>query len=384
MDAGAHRRSAPSGNAIGLLILIVAVVAIGWLEIERPMGFRFRDLTAGLVTFDTLCRIGILTIVVVGLNLLMGYAGQVSLGQAAFYGLGAYVSAILSSLATRHDVLAVVSRAWWWPWLAIVAAMVLTGAFAYLIGRPILRLRGNYLAMATLGVGIVIYSLFREGGQWTGGNDGISGIPRLTIGSGFEFWPMERYYFLVWTIAIVVIVVALNLVNSRVGRALKAIHGSEIAAQVSGVDTPRAKLHILVISAMFASLAGSLYAHYQALVSPSPFGFVASVELVCMAAVGGLASIWGAGLGVAFVLVVKEVLRARMHDLLRGAGGEHELIAYGVILILVMMFMPQGVVEGVTELYRRRRRRGADSAQEKGAVGFASRFPRPLRKQVRD
>ncbi len=345
-------------NAVGLVVFTVLVVGIGWLEIARPFGLRFRDFTGGMVTFDTLIRIGIMTIVVVGLNLLMGYAGQISLGQAGFYGLGAYVSAILTTLATRHDVLPRVSGSWWWPWLVMVAGMALTGGFAYLIGKPILRLRGNYLAMATLGVGITVYTLFREGADITGGNDGISGIPRLAIGNHFELWPMERYYFLVWAVAIMVIVVALNIVNSRVGRALRAIHGSEVAANAAGVDTARCKLQILVVSAMIASLAGSLYAHFQALVAPGPFHFVASVELVCMAAVGGLASIWGAPFGVAFVFVVKEVLRARMQDLLRGAGGEHELIAYGVILVLIMIFMPEGVVRGLTEVYRRRRQPG--------------------------
>jgi branched-chain amino acid transport system permease protein len=341
---------------VGVLVLFVLVVVVGWVEITQPLGLRFRDFTGGMVTFDTLIRIGIFTIVVVGLNLLMGYAGQISLGQAAFFGLGAYASAILTTLATRHGLLPEVSRSWWWPWLVILAGMILTGCFAYLIGKPILRLRGNYLAMATLGVGIVLYTLFREGEEITGGSDGISGIPRLAIGPHSEIWPMERYYFLVWAVAIVVIVVALNIVNSRVGRALRAIHGSEVAANVAGVDTARAKLQILVVSAMMASLAGSLYAHFQALVAPGPFGFVASVTLVVMAAVGGLASIWGALFGVAFIFVVKEVLRARMHDLLHGAGGEHELIAYGLILILIMIFMPQGVVQGLTEAYQRWRK----------------------------
>ncbi len=380
MGSGERGRGARRSNLVGLAVLIVLVIGIGWLEIARPMGFRFRDLSGGLVTFDTLIRIGILTIVVVGLNLLMGYAGQISLGQAAFYGLGAYVSAILTTLATRHDVLPVVSRTWWWPWLAILAGMALTGGFAYLIGKPILRLRGNYLAMATLGVGIVLYALFREGESLTGGSDGISGIPRLSIGNQFDLWPMERYYFLVWAVAISVIAVALNVVNSRVGRALRAIHGSEVAAQVSGVDTARAKLEILVVSAVLASLAGSLYAHFQTLVSPGPFGFVASVELVCMAAVGGLASIWGAVFGVSFVFVVKEVLRARMHDLLRGAGGEHELIAYGIILILIMIFMPQGLVRGLTDIYQRWWTEGRMASREREKAGSPSRFQLRLRK----
>jgi len=333
-------------NVLGIGGFIAIIVAFGLMESIQPFGFRFRDLTGGMVSFDTLIRIGILTIVVVGLSLLMGYAGQISLGQAAFYGIGAYVSAILSTMARRHDLLPGIADTWWWPWLAILVAMLVTAGFAYLIGKPILRLRGNYLAMATLGLGVVMYTIFREGRDLTGGGDGLPGIPRLSIGNVFTFWPIERYYWLVWAAAIVVIIIGLNVINSRVGRALRAIHTSEVAANTMGVDTDKYRVQVLVLSAMMASLAGSLYAHFQALVAPGPFGFVASVELVVMAAVGGLASIWGAAFGVAFIFVVKEVLRARMHQLLHGAGGEHELLAYGIILVLVMIFMPEGLSFG--------------------------------------
>jgi branched-chain amino acid transport system permease protein len=364
---GSNRRGRLTPNTIGVLVLAAVIITIGCVETGQPWGLRFRDLTGGAVTFDTLIRIAILTIVVVGLNLLMGYAGQVSLGQAAFYGLGAYMSAILSTAATRHNLFPALVQTWWWPWLAIAVGMVVAGAFAALIGRPILRLRGNFLAMATLGVGIVLYALFREVQVLTGGSDGLPGIPRLSVGPGFELWPMERYYFLVWAVALAVIVLALNLVNSRVGRALRAIHSSEVAAGAAGVDTARLKLKVLIASAMLASLAGSLYAHFQALVAPGPFNFVASVELVAMAAVGGLASIWGAPFGVAALFVIKEILRARMRDLLRGAGGEHELIAYGLILILIMIFLPQGLVAGMTEAVRRRRGARAPAARRPSA-----------------
>ena len=344
-------------NAAGLGVLALLVVAMGWIEVAQPAGLRFRDLTGGLVTFDTLVRIGILTIVVVGLNLLMGYAGQISLGQAAFYGVGAYASAIMTTLVSRHSFLPGISNSWWWPWMAMAVGMAVTGTFAYAIGRPILKLRGNYLAMATLGLGIVMFTLFRELDSLTGGSDGIAGIPRLRIGNLATLWPMERYYYLVWTAALAVMALGLNIVNSRAGRALRAIHGSELAANTTGVDTDHYKLQVLVISAVFASLAGSLYAHFQTLISPTPFSFQASVELVVMAAVGGLASIWGAPLGAGIVFVVREVLRARLHALLHGAGGEHEAIIYGIILVLVMMFMPQGLTVGALDALRRTRLR---------------------------
>lgn len=354
-------------NASGVIVLAVLMLLMGYIEIAHPFGLELSDLTGGILTLDMMIRIGIFTIILVGLNLLMGYAGQISLGQAAFYGIGAYISAILTTISFRQNILGGISETWWWPWFAIVFAMLLTGAFAYLIGGPILRLRGNYLAMATLGMGIVLYILFREGGDFTGGNDGIGSIPRLAIGD-LNIWPMERYYFLVWVLAIAVICLALNIVNSRIGRALRAIHSSEIAANTMGVDTDRYKIQILTVSAMMASLAGSLYAHFQALVAPSPFDFNASVELVVMAAVGGLASIWGAPFGVALVLIIQEVLRTRLYTALNLSGGGYDLIAFGIILVAIMIFLPEGLTTGSLHAYRRWRALNAERRELEKSV----------------
>ncbi|MBN1438512.1 MAG: branched-chain amino acid ABC transporter permease [Anaerolineales bacterium] len=330
-------------NLAGVAVLAAVLAVLGAVDLIRPFGVRFSDLSGRVVTMDTMIRIGILTIVVVGLNLLMGYAGQVSLGQAGFYALGAYASGILTTLAPRHGLLTGIADTWWWPWLAAAAGMLLTGAFAYLVGKPILRLKGNYLAMATLGLGFIINIFSGQFSEITGGYDGLTGVPRLRIGD-FALWPAQRYYFLVWGAAIAVIVVALNIVHSRVGRALRAIHANETAAETSGVDTERYKIQALVISAMFASLAGSLYAHFQSAVSPSPFGFKASVELVTMAAVGGLSSIWGAPLGVAAMFLVGNLIQSQMESVFHIRGGEYELILYGLVLVLIMIFMPQGMI----------------------------------------
>ena len=358
-------------NTIGVAVLAVVLGTVGAVEMFRPMGLRFSDLTGRIVTMDTMIRIGILAIVVVGLNLLMGYAGQISLGQAGFYALGAYASAILSTLASRHGVLIGIADTWWWPWLAMIVGMVITGGFAYLIGGPILRLKGNYLAMATLGLGIIIYILVGQFSEVTGGYDGLTGVPRLRI-AGLELWPVERYYFLVWGIALAVIVVALNIVNSRTGRALRAIHTSEVAAKAAGIDTDQCKVQILVISAVFASLAGGLYAHFQGAVSPNPFSFRASVELVVMAAVGGLSSVWGAPFGVGLMFVIRDLIKTRMEDVLHLQGGEYELIIYGLILVLIMIFMPEGLTSGCVGLIRKLRGRravrdGLDAQEEPGA-----------------
>ncbi len=288
---------------------------------------------------DVLIYCGIYSIVTTGLCLLTGYAGQVSLGQAAFYGLGAYASAILT---TRVGLPGGV---------ALVLGLVATAAAAYLIGIPILKLRGHYLAMATLAFGILMYLAFVEFRDLTGGPSGIPGIPALSLlGLAFDT-DMKRYY-LTTGAALLTLLVARNVIHSRIGRALRALHGSEVAAETLGVDTTRAKLQVFALSAAMASLAGSLYAHHLGLVSPPAFGFVVSVEFLVMAAVGGLASIWGAPFGAAGITILTEAIRRVMPLLLSGASGEHEVIAYGLILVLIMVFMPEGLVAGLGSLAR--------------------------------
>ena len=349
-------------NALGVVVFGTLIALMGWVEIAHPLNLRFSDLTGGIVTMDTMVRMGILTIVVVGLNLLMGYAGQASMGQAAFYAIGAYGSAILTARARTIGLPQTLASAWWWPWLVMLGSMLFTGGFTYLVGKPILRLRGHYLAMGTLGLGIVVIIILRENFglstaniNITGGFDGISDVGRLSIGS-FVLWPIERYYFLVWILALAVMVLSLNIVNSRVGRALRSIHGSEAAANAVGVDTDKYKLQVFVLSAMYASLAGSLYAHFQVAVSPGPFGFSGSLELVVMSVVGGIASIWGAPFGVAVTLILKEAIRTRMHTVLHGAGGEHEVIAFGVLVVVIMIFLPDGFTVGGMKLIRSMRK----------------------------
>lgn len=296
--------------------------------------------------------IGIQTIVVIGLCLLMGYAGQISLGHAAFYGLGAYTSGILT---VKFGVS---------PWVAMFAGILLTGTVAYLIGVPIFRLRGHYLAMATLGFGIIVQLMFGQFRDLTGGSSGLPGVPRLTIG-GFVFSSDLSYFYLVWTVVILVMALSLNIVNSRVGRALRSLHGSEIAAETLGVNTGRLKLQVLVVSAIYASIAGSLYTHYMIFVSPAPFGFLASMQLVTMAAVGGLSSTWGAPFGAGAVYILRETLRTEMAKLLRYAGGEYELIAYGIMLVSIMIFAPEGLTSRFVYLAGRWNRSRARISEER-------------------
>jgi len=286
--------------------------------------------------------IGLFTMVTVGLCLLLGYTGQVSLGQAAFYGTGAYISAVLSKISGVN------------PWLAMLIAAAATGAFAYVIGYPIFRLRGNYLAVATLALGVIVYILLGQLGP--GGPDGMSGIPYLSIG-GFVFDNSFKRYFLVWFFCLAILFISQNIVRSRTGRALRAIHGSEAAAESIAINVDQFKVKIFVLSAVYASLAGSLFAHQITHVSPGSFGPLVSIIIVVMAVIGGLASIWGAIFGAATVCILK-------YELLLGFG-EWDIVIYGLILMLVMIFMPEGLFvrfRDISERWRLRyARRGAET-----------------------
>lgn len=345
----------------GIALLTAVIAGLLIIEIISPGGVGMADLTFDIFTPSVVTRIGIFTIIVVGLNILLGFAGQVSLGQAAFFGIGAYTTAIFTGswLGGREGI----GSNWWWPWVLMVIGALIAGGLAYVIGRPLLRLTGHYLAMGTLGFGIVVFILFRENFGFqlsatniTGGFDGISDVPRLAIGS-FTLWPVERFYVFVWVVALAVIYLGHNIVRPRFGRALKAIRGSELAAGVMGVHVAHLKAQTFAVSAVFASIAGSLFAHFQAAVSPTPFAFVASVKLVVMAALGGARTIWGAPLGVAIVLGLEELLRSRMRVLVEGSGTEFEPVVFGLVLIALMIFMPDGLAPKIKNMMARRGRR---------------------------
>jgi branched-chain amino acid transport system permease protein len=348
-----------SPNTRASLFALAVLVLIGWVASSSPLGLSLPALTGGLVNLDTIVRVEIFSIVLVGLNLLMGYAGQVSLGQASFYGLGAFFSAILTTRAKTLGIPVEVAEAWWYPWLVMLAGMLIVGGVAYLVGQPVLKLRGHYLAMATLGLGEFIVILLRENlglpqMNLTGGFDGVTGIPRLRIGE-FVLWPLERYYVFVSVTVLLVIVVGLNIVNSRMGRTFRAIHGSQVAAESVGIAVPLYKARVFALSAALASLAGSLYAHFQTAVIPATFGFGPSLALVTMSAVGGLASIWGAPFGVFVILLLQEIIRTRLKLIIPNAGGEIESVAFGLLLILIMIFLPEGLTAGVMKRIRARR-----------------------------
>jgi branched-chain amino acid transport system permease protein len=289
--------------------------------------------------------IGLYTIVTVGLNLLMGYGGQISLAQAAFFGIGAYSSGILT--VKFHQS----------PWLALLVGLLLTAAVAYLVGIPTLRLREQYLALATAGIGIVIYILLVEASPFTGGPSGLPGIPELAIG-GFAFKDDLRYYYLVLSVTALVIWMAQNVLNSRHGRALRALHTSEVAAAAMGVNTAGLKLQVFILSALYASLAGSLYAHYVTFIAPASFNYAESIHFATMAVIGGAASIWGGLFGAGFVVILTELLRKVLPLLIPGARGDVETVFFGLLLVLVLIFLPEGLLPGLIRLLKGGLRRG--------------------------
>jgi branched-chain amino acid transport system permease protein len=293
---------------IGLIVLAV-VLALLPLALPNPY------------YYDVAIRIAINACVVIGLNLLIGYTGQISLGHAGFFGIGAYASAILTS---RFD---------WPPAAALLAGALATGLLAFVVARPILKLKGHYLAMATLGLGIILSIVSVNETAWTGGPDGMS-----VNAFGLLGWEIagERVWY--WVVAVLLLAVtwlALNLIDSPAGRALQAIHGSEVAARVVGVDSAAFKVRVFVLSAVLASVMGSLTAHYVGFLTPGVAGFFHSIELVTMVVVGGMASVFGSIVGAAILTMLPQLL---------STFEGWETVVFGVILMLTMIFLPKGLV----------------------------------------
>jgi len=315
-----------------------ALVAFGVIALILPLLVR-QPYHRTILVF-----IGINAVAVVGLNLLMGYAGQVSLGHAAFAGIGGYASAILT---VHHGAN---------PWLAIAAGMATASAVAWLIGIPTLRLRGHYLAIATLGFGMIVSIVFVEWRQLTGGVGGIPGVPPLRI-AGVALDTHLRFYYLAWACLYAALAATANISDSRAGRALRAIRGSELAAQTTGINTGRYKLEVFVLSAALAALAGSLFVHYISFASTSRFGFGYSIELVVMAVLGGLGNVWGPVVGAGVITTLGELLAATgawlQNTDLPLKAGDIDVPAFGLILVLVLILLPRGITTSLAALAQR-------------------------------
>jgi len=253
----------------------------------------------------------------------MGYAGQVSGAHAAFLGIGAFSSAVLTTRCHMD------------PWLAIAVGVILAMIIAVVIGIPLLKLEGHVLAVATIALSIVIYTLFVEMRPITGGYDGIVGIPRLSIG-GFAFQSDRSNYYLIWTFVLLGFLFASNVVNSRTGKALRSIHrffgGSEMAAQSLGISPAKYKILVFAVSAAYASLAGSLYAHWITFVSPEPFNFWVSLLMIIITTIGGMGSLWGALIGSCVIVISGEVFREVVPRLIPPAAAKAQQGEYAKVL----------------------------------------------------
>jgi branched-chain amino acid transport system permease protein len=316
------RHWAASARTGGLLALAITIVAL-------PL------LLANNYFYEIAILVGLNAIVCVGLNLLIGYAGQISLGHAGFYALGGYGSAILAG------------RYGWPSTLSLLAATLAVAALATIVGRPTLRLKGHYLAMATLGLGVIISIVLSTEDRVTGGPDGMAVPPLALFGVALQG---ERVWYAVVGLALLLAVwLALNLIHSPAGRALRALHGSETAARVLGIDAARHKLRVFVISAVFAAFAGALTAHYAGFITPAKASFMHSIELVIMVVFGGMASVFGAVVGAAVLTTLPQLLTVLK---------DYEMMAFGAVLIATMVLFPQGIVPTLARRFAPRREGG--------------------------
>jgi branched-chain amino acid transport system permease protein len=331
---------------LSLLAFTGVIVAIQLLTHVTESGYHLTQLT----------MTAHYSLLIIGLCMLVGYAGQISIGHAGFFAIGGYISAFL----TTHDFsaqagsapLSLLSAAGivvkrpdlyggdlltFQPWAACVIALTVTVIVAYLVGGPVLKLKGHYLAMATLGFGIIVYRIVL-GTTALGAADGITNVPGFTLLPGIEVAGKTSLrvanYYVAWGVVAVGMAFLLNLVHSRVGRALTAIHGAEDAAEAMGVPTASYKLRVFVISAAYAALAGVLLTHYNGGIGPSEASIMKSVRYVAIVAVGGMANLWGA-LGMSLILNYLS---------LRGYFGTLDDLVFGVILIVIMLFVPGGLL----------------------------------------
>ena len=313
-----------SSKATTLLIL-AAIIAVA--PVFFPSNYYFR--VGSLIFVNGLA--------VTGLVILIGYAGQISLGHAGFAGIGAYACALVPVHLGLH------------PALAAVLGAALSAAIAFLVGRPILRLKGYYLAVASLGFGILVSMVLSNEAQLTGGPDGMAvpelGLRALLKAIGIDLSNTEFWYAFSGLVLVLGAWLALNLYHSPTGRALRALHGSEIAARTVGVDVAHYKLVAFVLSAVYASVSGSLLALQNKFITPDVAGFMHSIEMVTMAVLGGAGSVLGAILGAAILTTLPQVLTVFQ---------EYEQLMLGLVMMLVMIFMREGLLPSIARRIRGR------------------------------
>ncbi|MCM8595284.1 ABC transporter permease subunit [Accumulibacter sp.] len=293
--------------------------------------------------------IGLYSIVALGLVMLTGVGGLTSFGQAAFAGLGAYTSAVLT---TVYGVS---------PWLTLPAGLLITSLVAVSLGLVTLRLSGHFLPLGTIAWGISLYYLFGNIDA-LGGHTGIAGIPPLQIGE-VELRSGRDFFYLIWAVLLGTVLATRNLLDSREGRAIRALKGGSVMAEAMGVDTPRSKIVVFTVAALYAGVSGWLYAHLQRFVNPTPFSLTQGIEYLFMAVVGGVSHVWGAIVGAGLITVLKQSLQDWLPRLL-GQSGNFEAIVFGLLMILVLHRARDGVWPMIDRLLPQRVLHGSFSGAE--------------------
>ena len=284
--------------------------------------------------------IGLYSIVAIGLVVLTGVAGQTSFGQAAFVGLGAYTTAYLTTQFGAS------------PWITLPAALAITAVISLGLGFITLRMQGHYLPLATIAWGYSLYLMFGNV-DWLGGHTGMTGIPSLAIGA-LDLRNERRFFVLIWTIALAALWATHNLLDSRPGRALRALKGGLEMAEAFGVNGARLKIIAFVYAALLACISGWLYAHLQRFINPTPFDIRQGIEYLFMMVVGGAGSVWGAVIGATLITVLKQVLQDVLPGIL-GRAGNFEIVVFGVLMILLLQFARNGVWPWVARWFPQRR-----------------------------
>ena len=282
--------------------------------------------------------IGLYAIVAIGLVLLTGIGGMTSFGQAAFVGVGAYTTAFLT---TQYGVS---------PWLALIAGVILTALIALMLSAVTMRLSGHFLPLGTIAWGLALFYLFGNL-DILGKYDGINGIPVLNV-FGINLESGRHIYYLIWVVVIGAVVSVQNLLNSRPGRAIRALRGGGAMAEAMGVNTAWMRVVIFVYAAVLASISGFLYAHLQRAVNPTPFGLNHGIEFLFMAVVGGVSHVWGAVLGAAILTILQDYLQTLLPKLL-GESGNFEVIVFGVLMVVLLQYARQGVWPFVARFFPR-------------------------------
>jgi len=314
--------------------LAVVVIALALMPIFTPANQEFWITQANYI--------GLYALVALGIVLLTGITGLISFGQAAFVGMGAYAAAYLT---ITYGVS---------PWLTVWIGLVITGLAALVLGWITLRMSGHYLPLATIAWGLSLFYLLGNIDA-LGKYDGLLGIPPINF-FGIALSTGRHFFYLVWVIVIAAAIVVTHLLDSRTGRALRAVKGGSTMPEAMGVDTFRVKVTAFVLAALLASISGWLFAHFQRTVNPSPFGLNMGIEYLFMAVLGGVGYVWGAVVGAGVVQILKDQLQVWLPKLM-GTSGNYEIIVFGILLVLVLQYARDGLwafVEGVLPRVRRK------------------------------